>query len=146
MINCTTIYHFSLDVKQKSEAQVDNVQDAKQNLQTNSSVLKHCQTSDHGGGRKQQKKRVRADKQIWLSRDLSREDAASRKELNGGVDVEESGRVDQWPCVSLDLGVVPLPLQKSVHLAQEAHTSSRQARSHHHPKFETLEPKQRGND
>lgn len=47
MINCTTIYHFSLDVKQKSEAQVDNVQDAKQNLQTNSSVLKHCQTSDH---------------------------------------------------------------------------------------------------
>jgi len=44
---------------------------------------------------------------------------AAGKELNGGVDVEEAGRVDQWPCVSLDLGVVPLPLEKSVHLAQQ---------------------------
>lgn len=51
---------------------------------------------------------------------------AAGKELNGGVDVKEAGGVDQWSCVSLDLCVVPLSLQKSIHLAQQTHTSSRQ--------------------
>ena len=44
------MYHFSLDVKQKNEAQVDNVQDAKQNLQASTqefSTLKRCQAFDN---------------------------------------------------------------------------------------------------
>lgn len=44
---------------------------------------------------------------------------AAGKELNGGVEVEESGRVDQWSCVSLDLGVVPLTFQKGIHLEHQ---------------------------
>ena len=88
----------------------------------------------------QQSKRVRVVKQISLCGDLSREDLAAGKELNCGVDIEESSRVDQWSCVSLDLGIVPLPLKKSIHLAYQTHTSSGQDHNFY-PKFQILESK-----
>jgi hypothetical protein len=68
-------YHFSLDVKQKNEAQVDNVQDAKQNLQASTqefSTLKHCQAFDNNEEwRRQQSKRARVVIEILLSGDLT---------------------------------------------------------------------------
>ena len=83
----------------------------------------------------QQSKRVRVVIEISLCGDLSREDLAAGKELNCGVDIEESSRVDQWSCVSLDLGIVPLPLQKSIHLANQTHTNIGQYHSFY-PKFQ----------
>jgi hypothetical protein len=59
-------------------------------------------------------------KYIRLRGDLRREDLATGDELNGGVDIKEAGRVHQWPGVSLDLGVVRLTIQKSIHLANKA--------------------------
>ena len=86
----------------------------------------------------QQSKRVRVVIEISLCGDLSREDLAAGKELNGGVNVEESSRVDQWSCVSLDLGIVPPPLQKGIHLAYPTHTNRGQYHTFH-PKFKIIE-------
>jgi hypothetical protein len=48
--------------------------------------------------------------------DLRGEDLAGGEKLDGGVNVEEAGRVDERPRVALDLGVIPLPFHKRVHL------------------------------
>lgn len=51
---------------------------------------------------------------------------AGGEELDEGVDVEEASRVDQRPRVALNLGVVPLPLEKSIHLSHQKNTRTDQ--------------------